>query len=211
MAQIINLHGNPHDQVQELLPWFVNGTLDSSETERVEAHLAACAECRAELAGEQHLARAVATLPQSADSGWENMQQRLDAEPEYHRREASSFWRKRVPVGWAVATPLAAAAAFALAFVDVTPRQPLDPQYRALGAAPVAQSANVVVQFEPGARVRDMQAALAAVDAHFVDGPTDTGAYMLRVDDSKRELALKRLRDDDVIALAEPIGGAANP
>ena len=43
MAQIIHFRGSPHDEVQELLPWFVNGTLDTDEAERVEAHLASCA------------------------------------------------------------------------------------------------------------------------------------------------------------------------
>jgi hypothetical protein len=34
---------------------------------------------------------------------------------------------------------------------------------------------------------------------------------MLRVDQAKREVALKRLRDNEAIALAEPIDGAARP
>ena len=35
-----------HEDVEMLLPWFVNGTLDSFEQSNVEEHLAACDRCR---------------------------------------------------------------------------------------------------------------------------------------------------------------------
>jgi hypothetical protein len=112
-----------------------------------------------------------------------------------------------VPLAWAVASPLAAAAAFALLVVNLPARQPLEPQYRALGTAETVRPANLVVQFEPATRVSDMQLALQSVDARLVDGPTETCAYLLRVDQSRRELVLKRLRDNQAIALAQPIDG----
>jgi anti-sigma factor RsiW len=211
MAEIIRLRGSPHDEVQELLPWFVKGTLASDEAERVGAHLAECAECRADLESERRLSAEVVGLPLDADSGWEAMERRITAEPSIRSHSAPSLWRRRVPLGWAVASPFAAAAAVALVLVNVMPAQPVDQQYRALGAAEVAQTANLVVQFDPETQVRDMQAALAGVNARLVDGPTDTGAYLLRVEQGKRELALKHLRDNEAIALAEPIDGAARP
>jgi len=212
MAEIIRLHGSPHDEVQELLPWFVNGTLAPDEYDRVEAHLAECGECRADLESERKLAAQVTSLPLDADSGWEAMERRLSAEAAPKFRGAPSLWRKRVPLGWALASPFAAAAAVALVFVSVAPPQPVEQQqYRALGSAGVAQTANLVVQFEPTTDVGEMQTALQAVNARLVDGPTDAVAYLIRVDQAHRELALKRLRDNDKIALAEPIDGAAHP
>lgn len=205
MAEIIHLRSNPHDEVQELLPWFVNGTLDRDETERVEAHLADCAECRAELASERQLAAAVETVPFGSEAAWERMERRLDAQADVSFRPIAGVWRKRVPLGWAIASPAAVAAAFALVLIAVPGRQAAQPQYRALAAPEVAQPANLVVQFEPATRVTDMQGALEAVDARLVDGPTATGAYLLHVDQTRRELALKQLRDDQAIALAQPI------
>jgi anti-sigma factor RsiW len=38
-----------HDHALEQLPWFLNGTLEDDERREVEAHLATCVECRAEL------------------------------------------------------------------------------------------------------------------------------------------------------------------
>lgn len=207
MADIIRLRASLHDEAEELLPWLVNGSLDAAEAERVEEHLEECADCRAELASERRLAAAMAALPLETDSGWARMKMRLDGNAPGRIRPAPPLWRRPVPLGWAVAGPFAAAAAFALLFVNVAPERRAEPEYRALGSAPNLQPANLVVQFEPAAKVRDMQAVLGSADARLVDGPTETGAYLLRVDQAKRDLALKRLRDSDSIALAEPIDG----
>src|SRR5947209_1844405 len=207
MADIIQLRSNPHDDVQALLPWLVNGALPPGETEQVEAHLAECPECRVELAAERQLAAAVESIPIDSEAAWERMERRLDADPRVILQPASGMWRKRVPLGWVLASPVAAAAAMALVMINVPSHQPAEPQYRALGAADAAQPANLVVQFQPGTRVTDMQEALQSVDARLVDGPTETGAYLLRVAQPQREPALKRLRDNQAIALAQPIDG----
>jgi hypothetical protein len=209
MAEIIRLRTTPHDEAEALLPWFVNGTLHSAEIERVEAHLIDCADCRAALAAERQLAAGVATIQLDTSSSWERMKQRLDLGAPAQFRPVEPLWRRRVPAGWAIASPFAAAAAVALLFVNVAPERPAEPQYHALSAPANIQPANLVVQFEPSTRVSDMQRALGSVDARLVDGPTETGAYLLRVDQGRRELALKRLRDSDAIALAEPIDAPA--
>ena len=38
------------EQVRELIPWYVNGTLTSGEAAAVAEHIAHCADCREELA-----------------------------------------------------------------------------------------------------------------------------------------------------------------
>ena len=51
-------------EIRELLPWYVNGSLDAAEHEAVESHLASCEECRAELEDTRFaLAVAVQHLP----------------------------------------------------------------------------------------------------------------------------------------------------
>jgi anti-sigma-K factor RskA len=210
MAEIIRLRGSPHDEVQRLLPWFVNGTLVAEEAELVQAHIAECAECRADAEGERQMARELASMPLDVESSWAGIEQQLKGDRTNVVERHAGFWRKRIPVGWAVASPLAAAAAVALLFVNVTPRQPVGDQYRALGSATLVQSANVVVVFEADTPEKALRDALAAADARIVDGPTETGAYLLRVDQTKREQALKTLRDSNAIALAEPIDGPAH-
>jgi anti-sigma factor RsiW len=211
MAEIIRLRSSPHDEVQQLLPWLANGTLAPEEILRVDAHLAECAECRADAAAEQSLAHAVAGLPLDCGNSWQRISKRLQLDVPAEAPTDPALWRRRVPLGWAIASPFAAAAAVALVFVNVaTMRQPSpEPLYHALGAVQAPEPANLVVQFAPATRIADMQSALQGVDARLVDGPTETGAYLLRVDQRNRELALKRLRDNQAIALAEPIDAAA--
>lgn len=210
MAEIIHLRKNPHEEVQELLPWLVNGTLDPLEAEQIEMHLAGCAECRAELAAERQLAAAIeSSSPADTEGAWDRMEQRLDAGAVAPFKSSPGWWARRVPLGWAIGSPIAAAAAVALVMVNVPQRQTAEPQYRALGSPQPAVTANLIVQFQPASSLRDVQRALQSVDARLVDGPTATGAYLLRVDAGRRELALKQLRDNQAIALAEPIDGPA--
>lgn len=209
MAEIIKLRKSPHDEVQELLPWVVNGTLDHEEIDRIEKHLAECAECRAELAAERQLAAAIEGSPIDSEAAWERMERRLEAAERPRLGPVSSLLRRRVPLGWAIISPVAAAAALAFIVIDVSARPSVEPQYRALGAPETAQEANLIVQFQPATRVSDMANALQGVDARLVDGPTVTGAYLLHVDQARRELALKGLRDNQAIELAQPIDGPA--
>lgn len=202
MGDIIPLRRNPHDEVQELLPWFVNGSLAPEEANRVEAHRATCAECRSDLGAERQLAAAVAQLSFECDGAWERMRALLSQD---RGRSVGRWLRKKVPISWAATGPLAAAAALAFVFVSVAPKQPIEPQYRALNSIGTAQQANLIVQFQPATPVKDVQHLMAISKARLVDGPTVTGAYLLRVDEAQRQLALEKLRDDKAISLAEPI------
>jgi len=81
MSNTIPLYENAHATTQRLLPWYVNGALDDSERELVEAHLVNCAECRAELDAEHQLEADVASLALDVDQGWAKMQARIAAQP----------------------------------------------------------------------------------------------------------------------------------
>ena len=83
MADIIPLHCSPHEQAQALLPWYANGTLDAAESALVDAHLAACAECRASLDVEHALAAQVASLPMDLLFGFYVSLPRESAIPTY--------------------------------------------------------------------------------------------------------------------------------
>ena len=77
--------------------------------------------------------------------------------------------------------------------------------YRALGSAPAAASANVIVMFRPDATERAMRGALNASGARLVGGPTAADAYLLQVAPAARESALARLRAEGDVVMAQPI------
>ena len=109
MVDIIRLNDDPHRQTQQLLPWYVTGTLDRDETALVAQHLSECAECREDLEAEAALARELKALPGDADQGWAALKAGIEAgQP----GGAPAVMRRRAPMRWnlAGATGLAIAA-----------------------------------------------------------------------------------------------------
>jgi anti-sigma factor RsiW len=213
MAEIIRLRGSAHERAQQLLPWYVNGTLEAAEAAMVEAHLAECAECRNDLAAERVLAREVAALPLDVEHAWSTLSDRIDAAgPPRRLAEPVPFLRRKVAMGWVLGGPLAAAAAvaFAVAIVPGAP-SPAGETYRALGSAPTAAPGNALVMFRPDARDSDMRVALTKAGARIVDGPTASGAYVVRIAPASRAQALDGLRATPQIILAEPIDPGSQP
>jgi hypothetical protein len=90
-------------------------------------------------------------------------------------------------------------------FTVLPPKAPTEQTYRALGAASAAGHGNLVVLFKPDSTEQQIRVVLTANDARLVDGPTAAGAYVLRVEDARRDEALQRLRQSGQIVLAEPI------
>src|SRR5262245_164884 len=68
---------DPHRHVAELLPWYVNGTLESAEHDAVSAHLSGCPACREEAAQCESLAAAVRRAPDVAGAAGAGRLERL--------------------------------------------------------------------------------------------------------------------------------------
>ncbi len=211
MADIIRLRGSPHEQAQALLPWYVNGTLDPDEKASVEAHVAGCPECRADVEAERVLAREIAELPLDAAEGWAAFSERLDRPPAAEPDAAPiPLLKRRIPMGWAIGTQ-AIAAALAVAVMTALPSgEPAAPVYHTLGTASNAAPANIVLAFDPSTTEEAMRAALTAADIRIVDGPSATGAYMAHVAPGRRDAALAELRRAKQVVLAEPIDAGAD-
>ncbi len=187
-----------------LLPWRVNGTLDPGEEALFEAHLAECAECRADLAANLALRERFADMPLEFEPVRSRALDRLLAEPKPGFAPPWEFLRRRITLGWALAGQGALAAAAVALFVVLQPGAPRE-DYSLLGSEPAAVHGNAIVLFAPDATEREMRAALAAVEGRIVDGPTAAGAWTVRVDDGSRSEALGRLRQLPQVVLAEPI------
>jgi hypothetical protein len=72
-----------HRQAWDLIPWYVNGTLEAGQ-EPLQRHLAQCAACRAEFEAQRTLHAAMQTRSQVENMPHQSLQKlmaRIDAEP----------------------------------------------------------------------------------------------------------------------------------
>jgi anti-sigma-K factor RskA len=211
-ARIVHLHGDEHEAVQSLLPWYLTNTLDEAELARVQAHLRDCAECQADAAWQERLRAGDGLRTEPApehrvDHDWAALTRRIAADASRPRRSpsqpswrASSWW----PFAFAVQSALVALVVLVW-FVEPLREQP---SYHALGAAPAASSANVLVVFRPNATEADIRLALRASRAQLVGGPTVTDAYLLRMEPLTSE-ALAKLRGQGVVLRVDSLEGMA--
>jgi hypothetical protein len=208
MARIIPLHGDEHREFEELLPWYVTGRLAPDEQARLEAHVAACAECQADVRIQERLEREIARLPMDVEHSWSQMRRQLAAGEAERRPGAAARIARAARAPWA---GWAAAAAIAAAIGPILLLQPqiqVAGEYHALSAPAAARTGNLVVIFRPDAREADMRAAMKAAHARLVDGPTEADAYVLATPAAERDAALKTLRDRADVVLAEPMDPA---
>lgn len=212
MADVIPLRSDRHQEALELLPWYVTGRIEPADRVKVEAHLADCAQCRAELASERNLRTAVAELPLDAGLGFAALRRRLDITPPPRRRAGIAALlrhaaRRPGMSGWMLAAQ--AAAVLLVVGLSLTSADRSAPQYRTLGSAPLHMAGNMIVMFRPNTSEEDLRRILNNADARVVDGPTSAGAYMLVVPIAGRAQALAKLRAQTEVVLAQPIDADA--
>jgi anti-sigma factor RsiW len=177
-----------HADVDELLPWYANGTLASDEREAVERHLDQCTRCQNELTLLREVAstarEAVAAVPAVPDRLSETFaridQWERSKAPSLSSRIAAFFDTLLHPpsVRWA----LAAQFVVILALGGVMLLRP-GSSYTTLsgGSTGTAAGARLTVTFQPAATADAIRAALRAVDANVVSGPSAAGVYVVEV------------------------------
>ena len=199
----------PHDQAEELLPWYATGQLDPADRMLVESHLSSCARCQRQLGVERQLIDEFHLLEPRIDTGWALMRARVAPQTARPSRIPSAIrdvWALlRRP---AVATLAVAQIAF-LIMAGTVLMSLSRPSYRALGSPSATPTANIIVMFRPEATEEDIRETLRARDASLVGGPTLADAYLLQVPANRRAAALMSLQSDDDVQMAEPIDGAA--
>lgn len=206
-----------HRAAQEALPWLANGTLDDAERNRLCAHLRGCARCRDEL-GLLHALRAAEPGPApdcDPERAWARLLPRLDAAPTSSPSPAPAAgllarWRGRLAANdrsW-LRRAVAAQACLIAVLAALLLRPGEEPAYRGLGAAPAVQS-GIVVVFRPDTPERELRRILRASGARLVGGPTAADAYLLNGGDPAA--ALRRLRAEPAVVLAEPLVAGEQP
>jgi Putative zinc-finger len=191
-----------HRTTLELLPWYVNGTLEGGDRAQVEAHLSACLPCRRELEAQRALQSAVSVLPQDPElsRALARVHAQLDAA---ERGLLRRLWDGSHPL-WRGAFAVQLALIVALTALLVL--RPPPAEYRTLSAQTGAHDqTGIAVIFKDGRSEQEVRGLLTRLGARIVDGPTVDGAYTLAVDAAQRDGAIAALREHAAVKLALPV------
>jgi hypothetical protein len=215
----------PHEAARLALPWLANGTLDGAERLGVEAHVAACAECAADLAEERRLhdemrgAAAVAPAPHPVQLTrlWSKIDGLAAPAP------APRGGRARWPLAgwpraarWLVAAQ-AAAIVLLLALGGLFERERAA-EFRTLAAddldnSGAAATERLRVVFADTLDQRGLRELLLPLGAEIAAGPSPLGVYtlVLPADAEPIGWVLTHLRARPEVRFAEPVRDGAEP
>lgn len=199
MANVVWLRDNLHRRTQAVLPWYVTGRLDDAERAAVERHLANCAACREDLQAEREIAALLGSGAPDAEANGRALRQRLQARERRNATRHMSAWLGRL--GWLLTGSVLTASLIAIVAMPRFVRA----DYHTLGAPAAEAPGNVIVIFRPDISEREFRSTLSASRARLVDGPTASGAYVLRVPRTERAAILSGLRARESIVLAQPL------
>lgn len=223
-----------HRRAWELIPWYVNGTLEPAERDRVEAHLAVCPDCRAEADLCRELVEAggrpedLAPAPHPAQL--DRLVDRIAAESEEPGRSDGPLSRlHRLPP--AVRLLAAALVLLAVGLAGYLGAPGSDPdagqglgrdgsraaEYRTLSQPETALDARpdgpvLRIVFAPSTPEEEVRRILLAVQGQIVGGPSPLGVYTVRpgaAEDGTDPLpvVLQHLRRQPEVLFVEPVGG----
>lgn len=203
-----------HEEVRELLPWYVNDSLDDAEHERVDAHARSCVICRKEL---QELRQMRASIRQQSEHAlipepdMRRINARIDALID--RQERGGRWLLALkdffasPQRFAIA---AQAAAIAVLLGLLLWPEPQAPQYRTLTtneALPEGKYIRVV--FDPALGASEVKQIVEKNGLEVVNGPSPRGVAVLRIQPSATsadsERVVNALLAGQGVLFAQPI------
>ena len=196
---------NQHQKVWEILPWYINGTLDSHEHESVVRHVLICQSCADEVARCQSIAAAVRSAEAEA---WSPSPEHLARVMERIDRAGTAAvpvrWRNRVRewiekirlyfnetpslFRWALAAQTAAIVLLTAATLWQASLAPLS-LYRTLSEAGSSLEPGRVylqVVFADDITEREIRTLLSSIGATIVAGPTPMAVYTVALAGDER-------------------------
>jgi anti-sigma factor RsiW len=193
---------NAHEHTEQLIPWYVNGTLDEQDMARVQQHLTDCRACRTTVEESLGLARQlhrpqddprVEALIARQDDNLAALRARLHPRPVVSRR---TF--RLVPM-LAALVVLTVPVAFVATGVP-----PLGTEHLFEARTTTTTSQRPVLQlvFVPGTSAEDI-ALLLAASGTVIGEPSQHGVYRIALATDRPEELLMRIRRHPAVRWAE--------
>ena len=218
-----NIENQDHDNVWELLPWYVNEGLSPQEVSQVETHLKDCPACQSEMERCQELSLSVKTNQQDewtpSAPHFAKVLANVDAFENRRQKskDAPGWFAKWFP--WLIDTPgparftLALQGALVVALATTLLVRGLVPTqtYQTLSqpnAHSMAGGQQVRLVFSDDLTEKEMRGLLIGIQARLVAGPTALGVYTIALElpnsnAQTMQQALATLRGHPKVRLAE--------
>ena len=212
------------ERLEELLPFYVNGTLGNAEREQVESYLQAHPEAQAEAQWLRSLQAKVRedVPPVSAEVGLERALQRIRTEgpaPQGARHTAQPSLGERFR-GWlaslvpqAVLRPALAGAVALLAVQGVAIVQLMErnedasTELRTLRGSVVEQGPYLKLNFKADAREADIRLLLVNIHGSLAAGPGQLGDYYVRVPAQQIDAITAQLKSNPIVEGLQVVDG----
>jgi anti-sigma factor RsiW len=205
-----------HEEISGLIPWYVNSSLSDEERLKVDAHVAGCAACCAELLAEQQIFERIngaPTVEYMPAASLKRLQARLDIlpapAPATDAAESAGIGGSRLPKrGLKAASFAVMAISISLLLADRWVQfraQQAAPNYRTVTNSPLRARDEVIrAVFAPTITLVEMQTILEKAQLRIVSGPTEAGVYSLAANSSRPVRAsLALLRQNPAVRFAE--------
>ncbi len=214
--------GTEHQKVWDLLPWYINRTLDTTEREIVHVHVKTCIACRIELNQQQLIYERIPQLGstrQLSQVSFNQLKNRIAKRPQMYvvsqqekriEKLPSMSWRS---VSFLKHVALAASIVmFALPFMlsSSIDYHSSGNEYRTLASATTGeQSQNILrIVFTDPLSPQKINTILDSVSGEILSGPSENGVYEVRIGNQQSSLqmvkaAITRLKNNQDVVFAE--------
>lgn len=173
-----------NNEIEQLLPFYVNGTLSRAEQERVEGALLANPELREELdilSKLQTEMKAMELAQSPGELGLKRLQKSFRTETSVDTSKNTAANDNSVKVGWKFAA-VAACLLLVVQTLVFVPEWNEDRDLISAGGSVIQPHGRLYsVTFAPDAREEDIRALMLSINGRFVDGPSALGVYRLSV------------------------------
>lgn len=184
-----------HQEIDELLPWYANGTLEGDERLRVERHLAVCEPCRNEMALLRDLGATAAALVQATPPVPDTLGQvhaRIDAWERSRQPPLAARIRARFQGLFTVSRMprlvlLGQSALIVALAVALVLSRAQGPELTTLSGGERGAGPRLTVIFEPAASEESIRQVLQTVDGTIVAGPSAAGVYTVAIGSAAAE------------------------
>ena len=192
----IQVPGNSeHQKVWNLLPWYINHSLDPAEQDIVKNHVKTCVTCRIELNQQQQVVenmRQADLLQQMSRASFAQLKKRIEEQPKlyalakYHEpKKEQKLFSPRLLTFVRYTALAASLLLLALPFMldSQIDKPELKGDYRTLANSIKGEQRNNMIRivFANQSNPEQIQTILRNVSGHIVKGPSENGIYEVQI------------------------------